>query len=169
MAQRMQQHIFRIALQAGHIHIAGCLAIPLPAGGILVSALEDVKLEFRSNHWPHSEVRELRDHPLEHRSRTFRRRGAVWVVDVGDDVGNTLLPGHYSNGADVWESQYVWQAGFKSAFDVDNIAHWCRAVNRSTESHAVTHRAGEPVDENVSPTLGPDQIRVADAYHVDIL
>src|SRR6188472_1630628 len=84
-------------------------------------------------------------------------------------MGNTLLPRHDLDSADVGKCQYVGQASFEPTFDVDYIAHRRSAVDRATEGHPVTHRTSEPVDQDVAPALGADQVRITNPDHVDAL
>ena len=123
MAKGTQQHVLRVALQAGHVDIAGCLAVALPAGRILVGALQNVELEFGTSDRPHAQLGELLNHPLQHHAWTFLRRRAIRVVYIGNDVRDAGLPRHQVNRAEVGEGKHVGQPSIQPALDIDDIAH----------------------------------------------
>ena len=46
LPQRREQHVLRVALEAGHVDVAGALAVPAPARGRLLVLLEEVELQL---------------------------------------------------------------------------------------------------------------------------
>src|SRR5215211_4878386 len=84
-------------------------------------------------------------------------------------MGDTGLPRNDLNCADVRKGEHVGQSSLESALDINDVAHRCRRVDGPAEGHAVFDRASEPVDQNVTSSIGADQVRVADANNVDLL
>ena len=105
--ERTEQHVLRIALQAGHVHVASCLAIALPTGRVLVGAFQHIELQLGTDDRLHAKISELLDHPLEHHPRAFLRRRAIWVVDIGNNVRDARLPWHDLNRADIGKREHV--------------------------------------------------------------
>ena len=98
-AQRRQQRVLRVALEAGDVDVAGALAVAAPALGAGRVGLEHVELQFGADHWPHSEFGELLDDALEHRARdsppTASRRGCrdrrcTWATPGSHGTGRSV-------------------------------------------------------------------------------
>ena len=105
--------------------------------------MREVELELGADNGKQSECLVLLDDATKHRARGDLVGRSVGLVDIGDRVGDALLPRHRADGGGIEARHHVGEAVLQAAVTVENITTRGGHPGGLAEGGAVTGRTLE--------------------------